>query len=1226
METAAVSAVISTTLKVVANKLAPLLIKEYSYIVGVKRDLEDLRDQVEEINSWLETRYEAMWHDTSFRWLKRLKDIAYAVDDVVDEFQLKAEKHDAAADDSIMSKYMCTKPKSFVSQCEAASKIKKIKKIFAAIVKQRTDYYAITNSISVNPPVRQTKMKTGEMSSWPDIDEASVVGRDEDKKVIISKLEETDDQLKLKIISIIGLGGSGKTTLAKLIFNDGNIKKKFDSTLWVHVSKEFDVDKLVKKMFEAFADNNPGQHGVPNMRKTISDKLIGKRFLLVLDDVWTESRFQWENFWEFLINIGAPGSWILLTTRSSKVAEILGSTCAFELSLLSEASSWQLFTESYGMAENSLDPEFLKVGKEIVEKCGGVPLAIKVLAGVLRDKELIEEWEAMRNNSLLDVEGEEHRVLSCLRLSYLHLPSHLKQCFTICSVFPKGHQIDKEQLIDQWIVHDLITLQDGVDYLEYVGHKHFNSLVQMSFLNLEEKGERVTCRMHDLVHDLARCILGDEFFFLGESDEISTVVPMEATKSTNNYRYFSLIDQPRILLPKKLFVKARAVYVAAGDDSIFGKELKNARHLRSIMVEDTILESIHTTILQIKYLRYLSISYSWELEALPEAISDVWSLQALHVTNCGNFLKLPKSVGKLQKLRTLNLSGCRSLKNLPDSIGDCHMISSIDLYDCIELTMLPNSIGKLQKLRTLNLSWCNSLECLPDFIGGWHMISSIDLSDCHMLTVLPNSIGRNEKLRVLRLRNTKIERLPSSITELRNLECLDLCFCQELVELPEGIGNLDKLHVLKIKNCEKLGRMPVGIGQLSRMQKLDFFVVGESEKFAKISELANIGRNSKYLTIRGIEHVMDPDDAHRACLKQKTNLQRLSLQWMAHDVGEGNTELRPAVLDGLEPPAGIKELEICGYSGRRYAQWMQNQVGGGVHGLSHFPFLRVMELRDFPNLKHLRGLAGLPFLEELGIWDMPSLESISGGPFPSLVKLVMSNLPRLGAVWMVAAEKTTAEADGEERGQCSSSTTHLGHMTALQSFHIELCDMLTELPESLGSLTSLQSLVVTHCSGISVLPESLGDLQSLQELTIENCDSLSCLPQSMGQLSSLQVLKISFCHAFYQLPECLEQLYSLHTLRITRLPRLTCLPQSMCHLTSLESLVIMNCPGIKSLPEGIKGLTSLLRLEINACPDLAKRYNRENGEDWHLISDIPHMWIYHEPHFSLHRFTGEPIS
>lgn len=111
-----------------------------------------------------------------------------------------------------------------------------------------------------------------------------------------------------------------------------------------------------------------------------------------------------------------------------------------------------------------------------------MPLAIKVIAGVLRDKKRIQEWQAIRDSNLFDAEGKERRVSACLRLSYLNFPSHLKQCFTICSLFPKGHKIDKERLIDQWIAHDMFASTDAVDYLEYTGYECFSSLVQMSFL------------------------------------------------------------------------------------------------------------------------------------------------------------------------------------------------------------------------------------------------------------------------------------------------------------------------------------------------------------------------------------------------------------------------------------------------------------------------------------------------------------------------------------------------------------------------------------------------------------------------------------------------------------------------------------------------------------------------------------------------------------------------
>ncbi|KAF8671268.1 hypothetical protein HU200_049974 [Digitaria exilis] len=696
-----------------------------------------------------------------------LKDIAYDVDDI-DEFHLEAEKHDTDGDGgkNIVSKYLCRKPKSFLLQCKAARKIKAIKKRYAVIVMQRTNLSAIANSLPFGHNVHGINKTTGEMPSLPIVDVAAVLGRDQEKHQIISKLVETKDQQKIKTVSILGLGGSGKTTLANLVFNDVNIiEKHFESRLWVHVSQEFDVKKLIKKLFEAIADKDPAQHALPYMTKRITAELTGKRFLLVMDDVWVESQVQWENFMVYLKS-GASGSRILLTARSRIVAESLGSRDEIDLPFLSLDNSWQLFQQSLVIPAEGLGLEFVEVGKEIVKKCGGVPLAIKALAGVLRGKEWMEEWKSKRDSNLLDVEGEEHSVSvsACLGLSYFHLSPRLKECFTICSVFPKGHEIDKEQLIDQWIAHDLITMVAGVEYLEYGGQKCFDSLVQICFLqDVNEYNGRVRCRMHDLVHDLARSILGDE---------ISLVVP-ESNSSTKGYRYFSLIEDSINLPSKSIFEKARAMYVSAGDDFRFSMMLKNAKHLRSITVKPFHATSISvlSEVLQIKYLRYLCISFI-SFCTLPEAVSDIQSLQALHVTNSLFLHKLPESIGKLRKLRTLNLSGCKELQSLPDSIGDCHMISCIDLWGCANVTMLPNCI-------------------------------------C-----------RNNKLRILRLGRTRIERLPSTIIALGNLEFLDLHLCKHLVELPEGIENLEKLQVLNLEECEKLRAMPIGIGRLSRLQNL----------------------------------------------------------------------------------------------------------------------------------------------------------------------------------------------------------------------------------------------------------------------------------------------------------------------------------------------------------------------------------------------------------------------
>ncbi|CAL5090933.1 unnamed protein product [Urochloa decumbens] len=657
-------AVASGILKIVGNKLVPLLIKNYSNIVGAEKDLQDLHDQVMEINNWLErVGDKAVENESSFNWLKELKGIAYEVDDIVDEFQLKAEKHDTCGDRGIVSKYVYTKPKSIMFQFKASIKINAIKKKFAAIVKQRNNFSSIINSLSAGHLFPRVNMTIGEMPLLPNIDAESVIGRDKEKRELISKLVEMEDQKIINKLSIIGLGGSGKTSLAKLVFNDSVIEKHFDVKLWVHVSHEFDFENLVGKLFEAISGEKCEQYPFQKMSKTISDKLTGKRYLLVLDNIWIEDKIKWGQFMVYLKSLenDIPGSGILLTTRDRNVADVVGSTYQFNLPFLSMDDSWKLFQQSLSMPAEVLELEFVEVGKQIVKKCGGVPLAIKVLAGILHDKKYIEQWKDMRDRNLLDAEGEE-------------------------------------------------------------------------------------CRL------------------------------VELSQGTSN----------------------------------------------------------------------------------------------------------------LKKLQVLNLRSCKNL------------------------VLLPEGISMLKKLQVLNLDRC-----------------------------------------------------------------------EKLVELPEGIGNLEKLQ------------------------------------FARISELGNVPRIGRKLSIRGISHVMDPNDAHMACLKQKTKLQRLDLNWMGTDKEKVNTKfdlliptLEQDVLDGLEPPPQIKELGIHWYLGRQCARWMQNQAGGRVQRLAHFPFLRVMKLHFCRNLKHLRDLVELPCLEELELRDLLSLESISGGPFPSLVKLKMHELPRLGEVVCMVAEGTMPN-DGE---------------------------------------------------------------------------------------------------------------------------------------------------------------------------------------------------------------------
>uniref|UniRef100_A0A0E0RD47 NB-ARC domain-containing protein n=1 Tax=Oryza rufipogon TaxID=4529 RepID=A0A0E0RD47_ORYRU len=1226
--------------------------------MGVTKDLQELQDLVEEIKSGLQVAGDnAIGNKPPSNWLKKLKDFAYDLEDLVHEFHLQSEKHDTDNDRDkyAVLKYMRTKPKLAMFQLKMANKIKTIKNRFAAIVEQRGDVNTILNAIPIDHNVHKNKI-ISESSLLGNVDDSKIHVRDEEKHKIICKL--IDDQQKISIVSIVGLGGTGKTTMATHICHDNKIKEHFEGSIfWVHVSQEFDNNKLVGKLYEAILKKTSYLRTDQQMVEAISNELNGNKFLLVLDDAWHKNQYDWERFMLYLKS-GSPGSRILLTTRDQGVAEAVESTCTYKLAFLSDEDSWNLFQQSLRLAAKGLPSEFVEIGREIIKKCGGVPLAIKILAGVLRNKKTVDAWCALRDSNMWNVDDIEDRVFASLRLSYFHLPDHLKQCFVYCSIFPKGYKIYKHQLIGEWIANGFINPMNEIEQVEDVANDCFDSLLKVHFLQdleVDEYDEMEICKMHDLVLDLTRQILQGEMVSHSQNATIG---------NSQKCRYLSLASCNENI-EVKLFSKVHAIYIS-GDNFALNKPIKKRCHVRSIILESMGATNLLLPLIpKFEYLSYFRISHA-SCRAFPEEISHCWNLQALHVTYCRALTTLPESIGKLKKLRTLELSCLLDLESLPQSIGDCHNLQSFLLRGS-GIREIPNSICKIKKLRVLNIMHCRSLrQQWSEFFGTLCNLQSINLAQIEGIHNLFSSFACH-KLRTLTLSGTEITRLPQCLTLVSTLEYIDLQNCWGLLELSEGIGNLERLEVLNLKGCSNLGGLPVGIGQLTHLQRLHLFVIGGSSEHARISGLRNLNLlTDNDLEIKIIKYVEDPDDAEKASLKEKSGILNLTLDWSSNGA-EGcsdsleeepllDMEKELRVLNGLEPPSQIKKLNIYNYKDS-----LLEQIDP-----PHFTQLTKLVLEQFPNLENLQGLARLPSLNTFVLKGMPNLVELwTSSPAlesssicfsvdsPHLKKLELGGMAGSSSGWEVLQNLTGLESlsiyssDLRQLGEIIRSLTSLqylcisgcpvlamlpewlGGFRSLQTLVLKEIPLLASLPKSIMLLTSLEKLAIVECDNLKELPEVVNHLTSLKELDISSCRNLSQLPEGIQHLTNLEDLSIQDCLALHKLPEGLGMLGSLEDLMINILPVLTTLLESMQGLTSLRHINLMSCPmltvlpeslgqlsalrslymqsctGLRSLPSSIQHLTSLQHLVISYNPTLSRHYKNRVGKDWHIISHIP---------------------
>ncbi|XP_026416841.1 putative disease resistance protein RGA4 isoform X2 [Papaver somniferum] len=974
---------------------------------------------------------------------------------------------------------------------------------------------------------------------------------------VSSSLGSSSQQAKISTVSIVGMGGLGKTSLAQLVFNDESVEKFFDLKMWVCISNDFDVCKILRNILESITEAPSGDFSNSDvLSNQVKKRLIGKKYLLVLDDLWNEDNEDWEKLKNILVH-GVIGSKMLVTTRNQMVTSVVGGI-VYDLQKLSDDVSWSIIEKKVlSQGGEILTEKMIDIGKEIATKCDGLPLAAKSLGGVMSLKRDERYWLAIVNNNTLWDTPENRRVLSTLKLSYDSLPSHLKQCFSYCCLYPKGWKIYRETLIQLWVAEGLIFQpSDSGDSLEDVGNDYFEHLMWCSFfqeVQRDELGVIRTCKMHDFVHDLATSVI--------EPFEFAIVKESYGNQEFSEVRSFQMVCDEKTwkVLPEVLSNARKLRTVVA----LMTKECphvniffcnKRLRVLCALGDRHTILSSSFPRFI---HLRYLNITNCKIDSKHDMSFNHSYSLQTLVLSRCNNVPKLISEIGSLKKLRHINIS-YSDIKVLPDSIVSLSDLRTLDLDHCREFESLPEAIGSLRHLFYLFVSF-TSITKLPDSVTSISSMGTLEFFGCDRLHALPRDLGELRHLRCLDLRGTSIEELPEScMSNLCNLEIVHL---GAKCVLPKQIKDWQKLRIFTHRR--ERDEMPIGIEILTCLEKIESYLVREegisdknSGRRSGIEELASL-ESLKVLVIRNLENVKGKEDAATAKLEENQSLRHVSLIWGSSGVGEQKNRLLhdTEVLQGLQPHPSLKELVISGFSGLKLPRWMSSSSN------CLLPNLMELRLEDFHSCEKLPSLGLLPCLTDLDIFKMHSVKYLGAefyhdqyegttttpsSLFPCLVRLAIRDMDNLEE-WIAPPASSSSFA-------------------SLEFLGIKNCKRLRSIPfASFSSLRKL-NLAGTDDRMINLILAATrgGCLSRLIAIDIRNSPELTYFPLGILQTSHLDSLLIDGC----------DKLQAFRDDDLSNIRR-----------NSLRSLFLLCCPGLMSLPD-LESWTSLRELYIEKCDKL----------------------------------------
>ena len=904
-------------------------------------------------------------------------------------------------------------------------------------------------------------------------------------------------------------------------------------------------------------------------------------------------------------------------------------------------------SHAFPLSEGSHNRESLeKIGKEIVKKCNGLPLAAQSLGGMLKRKHAIRDWNNVLESDIWELPETQCKIIPALRISYNYLPPQLKRCFVYCSLFPKDYEFQKDKLILLWMAEDLVKPSRKGKTLEEVGQEYFDDLVSRSFFQCSSSwswGNHFV--MHDLMHDLAT-FLGGDFYFRADEHGKETKIDRK-TRHLSFTRLSDPVSDTEVLDRVKFSRTFLPTYFHYSPfknrktPCIIVSMLKYLRVLSfsdlkcQLVLPDSIGELIH--------LRYLDLT-STGIETLPESLCNLYNLQTLMLAFCYRLTKLPSAMQNLVNLRRLEIFES-SIEEMPKGMGKLNQLQRLDLYivgkhkenSIKELGGFPNLHGRFSIEKLENVT--NGEEALEAGILNKKYISILDLQwslsndssiDFQIELDVLGKLQPHQDLKSLRIKGYNGTRFPKWMDNLsyRYMKSLHLKNCNNCCMLP-SLGQLPSLENILISEMNSVKTIDAGfykredcssVAPFPSLKSLYIFNMpcwemwsSDSKAFPVLEELyikncpklkgdlPNHLLTLQTLKIKSCQLLVSSFPRAPAlrtlkiCESNKVGLQafpqsvesiKITGSPMVESMMKAITEIQPTCLNDLS-------LNDCSsaisFPGDRLPSSLKTLNISGLNKLN-FPVLHKHEL-----------------LESLSINNScDSLKSFPPAIFPNLTRLEIQNCENLESLLVLGSESMKS-LNYFVIGDCPNFVSFPGEGFSapnLTRLIVYACAKLKSLPHQMGTLLpKMEYLGISNCQQIECFPGG-GMPPNLTTVRIENCEKLV---MSLGGISIDMVTSLDVygpCDGINAFPKeglLPPSLTSLYLVDFSSLDTLEC--KGLLHLTSLKTLVIRNCKKLENIA-GERLPVSLVKLIIKDCPLLQKRCHVKDRQIWPKICHV----------------------